>query len=157
MSALRPWMKSLLYFAGGYNVLAGLGMICLYHEGFKLFGIAKPKMNLPIQLVGLFVLLFGVGYVLVARHPRENRNLLLLGFLSKLLGSAFGLVYVAKGALPPVFLPVLLFSDIGYLPPFLLILRHLDAASADGGTNTTLAREPRREKQPAPASRQPAG
>jgi len=122
-------MKSLLYFAGAYNVLAGLGMICLYHEGLKLFGLPKPELILTIQLVGLFVLLFGVGYVLVARHPEENRNVLLLGFLSKLLGPAFGLAYVAKGGLPPVFVPLLLVSDIGYLPPFFVILRRLNTLS----------------------------
>lgn len=126
MSPLRPWMKSLLYFAGAYNVLAGLGMFCLYHEGFKLLGLTKPELILPIQLVGLFVLLFGVGYVLVARNPLENRNVLLLGFLSKLLGSVFGLAYVARGDLPLVFIPLLLVSDIAYLPPFLMILRRLN-------------------------------
>lgn len=128
MSPLRSWMKPLLYVAGAYNVLAGLGMICLYHEGFKLFGLPKPELKLPIQLVGLFVLLFGVGYVMVARNPQENRNVLLLGFLSKLLGSMFGLAYVAMGSLPPVFVGVLLVSDIGYLPPFYLILRRIDAS-----------------------------
>lgn len=136
-------MKSLLYFAAVYNILAGLGMICLYHEGFKLFSLPKPELKLPIQLVGLFVLLFGVGYALVARNPLENRNVLLLGLLSKLLGSAFGVAYVVKGDLPPVFLAVLLASDIGYLPPFFIILRRLDARIGEhfeaGGGSSKIA------------------
>lgn len=122
---LTRWMTRLLWFVGGYNLLAGLGMFCLYHEGYKLLGVAKPELNLPIQLVGILVALFGVGYWMVAANPVENRNLLLLGFWSKLLGSLLGIYYVAAGKLPPLFLAVLLVSDIGYLPPFYLIVRRI--------------------------------
>ncbi len=122
---LTPWMTRLLWFVGGYNLLAGVGMLCLYHEGYKLLGVPKPDFNLPIQLVGVLVGLFGVGYWMVAANPVENRNLLLLGFWSKFLGSLLGTYYVAAGKLPPMFLAVLLVSDIGYLPPFYAILRRL--------------------------------
>jgi hypothetical protein len=118
-------MTRLLWFVGGYNLLAGLGMLCLYHEGYKLLGVAKPDLNLPIQLVGVLVGLFGVGYWMVAANPIENRNLLLLGFWSKLLGSLLGIYYVAVGKLPLFFIAVLLVSDIGYLPPFYFILRRI--------------------------------
>jgi small multidrug resistance pump len=123
-------MTRLLWFVGGYNLLAGLGMLCLYHEGYKLLGVAKPEFNLPIQLVGVLVGLFGVGYWMVAAHPVENRNLLLLGFWSKLLGSLLGVYYVLAGKLPLFFLAVLFVSDIGYLPPFAIILRRLRSVRA---------------------------
>ncbi|MFW6124922.1 MAG: hypothetical protein ACOC46_02130 [Pirellulales bacterium] len=122
---LRPWMRVVLYIAAGYNVLAGLGMICLYHEGYKLLAIPKPEVILPIQLTGLFVLLFGVGYWLVARAPVRNRNLLLLGFLSKSLGPVFALAYVFIGVMPLVLVPILIVSDIAYLPPMAVILVRL--------------------------------
>lgn len=118
-------MKGLLWFVGGYNLLAGAGMICLYHEGYKLLGMEKPAVNLPVQLVGVLVALFGVGYWLVASNPIENRNILMLGFWSKALGSGLGIYYVVAGKLPPFFLAILLVSDLGYLPPFAVILRRL--------------------------------
>src|SRR5262245_53701283 len=102
MEPLKPWMRWLLRFVGCYNILAGSGMLVFYHEGFKLLGVAKPNLMLPLQLVGVLVGLFGVGYLLVARNPVENRNLLMLGFWSKALGSALGVGYVALGKLPPV-------------------------------------------------------
>lgn len=122
---LTPWMKSLLWFAGGYNLLAGAGMLCLYHEGYKVLGMSKPEVNLPVQLVGVLVGLFGVGYWLVAGNPVENRNLLMLGFCSKALGSVLGVYYVLAGKLPVFFLAILLVSDIVYLPPFAIIVRRL--------------------------------
>lgn len=120
---LKPWMHGLLKFAGGYNIIAGLSMILFYHEGFKALGIPKPEVNLPIQLVGLMVFLFGIGYLMVDRKPSENRNVLLLGMLSKLLGPMLAIGYVVGGKLPWMMIPVLFFADFVYLLPFWMIYR----------------------------------
>lgn len=125
MSPLLPWMRYLLRFVAVYNVLAGIGMLIFYHEGYKMLGVVKPSLNLPIQLVGVLVGLFGVGYWLVANNPVENRNVLMLGFWSKALGSVLGLYYVILGKLPLLFLPVLFFADIVYLLPFAVIMHRL--------------------------------
>lgn len=127
---LRPWMRYLLRFAGCFNLLAGLAMICLYHEGYKLLGIPKPQLILPVQVMGILVGLFGVGYHLVASSPVENRNLLLLGFWSKALSSVAALCYVFSGKLPWSFVPVLVLSDVIYLPFFYVILRRLNQLAA---------------------------
>src|SRR6185437_8495028 len=130
-SPLAPWMKLVLRFVACHNVLAGVNMLCFYHESYKAMGVAKPELNLPIQLVGVLVALFGVGYWMVANNPVENRNILLLGFWSKLLGSVLGIYYVVAGKLPPIFLAILFFSDIIYLPPFYVILRRLFRLAAE--------------------------
>jgi hypothetical protein len=118
-------MRRLLRFAGTFNLFAGLAMIVFYHEGYRLFGIEKPQLVMPLQLTGVLVMLFGVGYHRVASRPLENFDLLLLGFLSKLGGSLLGIYFVAFGPLPPLFLVFLFFADIIYLPPFWLILRKI--------------------------------
>lgn len=125
MQPLRPWMYYLLRFAGTFNLLAGTCMICFYHECFKLLGVSKPELVLPVQVTGILVGLFGVGYHLVAGNPVENRNLLMLGFWSKGLSSFAALYYVGVGQLPLGFVPVVLLSDIVYLPPFYIIMQRL--------------------------------
>ena len=97
---LLPWMKGLLRFAAGFNVCAGIHMAVLYHETYKLIGMPKPEIHFPIQLVGILVALFGFGYYLVARHPLRNRDLLLVGWWSKFLGSCLGIGYILMGQLP---------------------------------------------------------
>lgn len=125
MSPLRPWMRFVLRFAGCFNLLAGACMICFYHEGYRLLGVRKPDLILPVQVVGILVALFGVGYHMVASNPVENRNLLLLGFLSKAISAAAALGYVLAGSVPWWFAVVVFFSDVIYLPPFYLIIRRL--------------------------------
>ncbi len=128
---LATWMRVVLLLATAHNLLAGAGMIVFYHEAYKMLGLTKPDLNMPLQLVGILVALFGVGYWFVFRNPVENRNLLLLGLWSKALGSTLGIYYVAVGKLPLAFLPILFFADIIYLLPFYIIWRRLrDAAAA---------------------------
>ena len=100
---------------------------------------------LPIQLVGVMVGLFGVGYLMVAANPVENRNLLMLGFWSKALGSALGIGYVVLGKLPLMFLPILFFADIVYLPPFAIIVRRLNAIARERRAFAA-RRQPRRRQ-----------
>ena len=125
MEPLRPWMSYLLRFAGCYNLLVGFGLMVLYHEVFKTIGLPKPDLLMYVQLVGILVALFGVGYWMVALNPIENRNVLMLGFLSKLFGSVLGTGYFMLGKMPPIFMVILIFSDIVYLPAFVVILRRL--------------------------------
>ena len=129
---LLPWMRFLLIFAGYFNLMAGACIFTFYHEGYRLLGIPKPELMLPVQVMGILVAMFGAGYLLVAQNPLENRHLLMLGFWSKALCSVLALTYVAGGELPLAFLSILFFADIVYLPPFYMIMRriyHLAAKS----------------------------
>jgi CDP-diglyceride synthetase len=124
MPVLRPWMWWMLRLAGTFNLLAGLTMLVFYHECYRFLGVKKPPLVLPLQSVGVLVALFGAGYHLAANDPWRNRNLLLLGFWSKLLGSVMAVYTVARGQLRPDFLVLVFFADMIYLPPFWAILRH---------------------------------
>lgn len=122
---MRPWMTAVLRVAGIYNLMAGISMICFYHEGYQLIGVAKPELILPVQVMGILVALFGLGYLIVAANPLENRNILLLGTLSKAIASLLTIYYVIVGPLPWWFLIVVLLADLVYVPPFCMILRLL--------------------------------
>ncbi len=130
---LLPWMRLVLRVARFYNLSAALGMVVFYHEVSKVLGMPRPDPIMPFQLAGLLVGLFGVGYGLVARRPLENRNVLWLGFWSKLLGSLLCGYHVARGTLPLTFVPLVAISDVIYLPPFFIIARRLDRMAAEGG------------------------
>lgn len=146
MEPLRPWMRNLLRFAGCYNLLVGLNLVVFYHEMFKFFGLPKPSLIMYVQLVGVLVALFGVGYLMAAKNPLLNRNLLVLGFLSKLFGSLLGTGYVVLGKMPLMFMGVLIWSDIVYLPFFWMIIQRVfkAAALAESGAKDVEQAEARR-------------
>ncbi|MBN1590412.1 MAG: hypothetical protein JW888_12935 [Pirellulales bacterium] len=122
---LLRWMRFVLRFAGTFNLLAGACMIVFYHEGYRMLGVPKPELILPVQIMGILVGLFGVGYHWVAARPVQNRDLLILGWLSKAICSALALAYVVVGVLPWHFAVAVFFADVIYLPPFWIIWRRL--------------------------------
>jgi len=124
------WWKHVLVVAAVYNVIAGLSMIVFYHEGYRGLGLDKTSFNLPIQLVGMCVALFGIGYWITSRNPVENRNVLLLGMLSKAIGPLLAIRYIARGELPAWILIVFFFADLIYLLPFWLIYRRCQSIAA---------------------------
>lgn len=115
------WWNIVLTIAAVYNLIAGFAMMIFYHEGFAGLGLEKTSFSLPIQLVGMCVALFGVGYWIVSRNPVENRNVLLIGMLSKFFGPLLAIRYIVRGDLPPWILIVFFFADLIYLVPFWLI------------------------------------
>jgi small multidrug resistance pump len=124
-------MRYVLWVAGAYNSLLGLNMVLRPESGFEQLGMSPPDLLLFVQLVGLMVGVFGISYLMVARWPLENRGVLLLGLIGKALVAILGLAYVALGKVPPIYLLVVLFSDVIYLAPFVIILRHLQHVAAD--------------------------
>ena len=117
-----------MWFVGGYNILAGIGMMIFYHEGFRILEHPQADADAAPAIGGRdgrTVRRRATGWWLW--NPVENRNVLTLGFFSKFLGSILGVTYVAIGKLPVAFLPILFFADIVYLGPFLLIMRRLYA------------------------------
>ena len=124
------WWKTVLVIAAVYNVVAGFAMLIFYHEGFRSLGLEKTSFNLPIQLVGMCVALFGVGYWITSRDPVENRNVLLLGMLSKALGPLLAVRYILRGELPTWILIVFFFADLIYLLPFWLIYSRCKSIAA---------------------------
>lgn len=122
---LEGWMHFVLKFAGCYNIVAGLTMIIFYHEAYKMIGVDKPDVNLPIQLVGMCVALFGMGYLIVDRQPLLNQNVLFIGLLSKAIGPLFACYYIFEGQLPVWMLFILFFADTIYLYPFWLTYKRI--------------------------------
>lgn len=141
-SGLPNWMHTILRTAGIYNIVAGVAMMTLYHEGFKFLSLERTDFMMPIQLVGVLVAVFGVGYLMVDRNPHENQNVLYLGFLSKAIGPAVSLIYIAKGMLPLSFLIVLFFADTIYLYPFWKIYHRIERLDEEPGPITLKFPEP---------------
>lgn len=132
-TVLEPWMNKLLRFAACFNIVAGVGMLIFYSEGFKLLELPKPELDLLVQLIGVLVILFGFGYWFVANRPVENRDLLLLGLLSKACGTILVVYNFIDGKLPWVMLVAVFFADLIYVGPFLMIWRRLTAAANSPG------------------------
>ncbi|RJF89670.1 hypothetical protein D3874_24090 [Oleomonas cavernae] len=81
----RHW-RSFFWIAAAYNMLAGLPPLLVPAQGGALFGLVDPApvVAVLLQMVGLLVINFGLGYAMVARNLEAARYILPLGIFGKL-------------------------------------------------------------------------
>src|SRR5580765_97739 len=86
--------------AAAYNVCWGVTMILYPNLLFDFFRL--PPLNYPFVMRGmaLCIGLFGYGYWVVAQDMRRYPQIVVIGFLGKVLGPIGWLVTVMTGGLP---------------------------------------------------------
>jgi hypothetical protein len=76
------WSR-LFLFAAVYNFAAGFGPLVLPQTAAEAFGIAPLGSAMPMQMLGLLVIVFGIGYLFVARDLDRMREIVILGVIGK--------------------------------------------------------------------------
>jgi hypothetical protein len=98
-------VKQVFLIGGYYDLVLGLAFAAIYQPIYNHFQIELPNHPAYIQLPGLFIAVFGVGFLLVARDPQRHAGIIMLGVLMKL---AFVIVVVGHrltGGIPTLYLP----------------------------------------------------
>ena len=106
------------YAAAVYNVLWGL--VAVLFPSFiasigGLEGLSHPPL---VQVIGMMVGVYGIGYYLLARDPVRYSGFIWLGLIGKLLGPFGYLYHGVQGGLPWQFGWVVLFNDAIWWPAF---------------------------------------
>lgn len=100
--------------AAAYNILGGAVNFFGWRAGFERMGIAPPNYPFFVQLLFLCVLILGIGYAMVAFNPLGNRNLVILGLLTKVAGIGMSYWAIASGQMPPSTWWQPLVNDLGW-------------------------------------------
>ena len=64
-------------------------------------GFEPPRYPFAFQLLFLFVIILGIGFLMVARDPKGQRGIVWLGLLAKTAGLAMSFHALGSGQLPP--------------------------------------------------------
>lgn len=102
----RTW-RYFFVVAGLYNVIGGVAG-CVLVAG----GAQAAKAAFATQLLFIMVVIMGVGYLLVARSPSENRGIVTIGLMTKIAGFVVTYYAVWAGWLPSDNLIPPLFNDL---------------------------------------------
>jgi hypothetical protein len=104
---------------------------------FDFLGIELPNYAPLWQVVGMFVLVYAVGYWWVACYPSRHPHLVLIGLLGKTLGPIGFAWSAANGDIPEIFGLTIITNDLIWWPAFALYLRA--ATRRSGGWATFLS------------------
>jgi small multidrug resistance pump len=117
------WHFIALLVASLQCVIWGFFIILWPQRSSVAYGFAKPPTDLFLwQGTGLIVLLFGIGYGLASTNPRQHWGLVLVGFLSKILGPLGMSWAVLQNDAPARVLLLLPINDVVWWIPFAMIL-----------------------------------
>jgi hypothetical protein len=127
-------MRTVLLLAAAYNFAWGTLAVLFPQATYSLAGLdtppGAPLANAELwQWIGMILGVFGVGYAVASRDPLRHWPIVLIGFLSKLLGVLSALGGVLSGRLAAGTLVANFFNDVIWLVPFALILRRAAVAA----------------------------
>ena len=108
--AREKYYRGLFAIAAVYDVLLGITFTFFPARAFAALGISEklPAFGGYLTLLGMFVLVIGVAYFLIARGDlRRNADLILVGTLYKLAYAGTAIYYWTQGSLPHVAFAVL--------------------------------------------------
>jgi hypothetical protein len=126
----REWIRPLFVVSGIYDFVLGLVYLVAYKPIFGRFGVGLPNHPGYVQLNAIFVVIFGLGFLLVAQAPQRNRDIIKLGVLLKLAYSGLVLSYYFMGNMPAMWLPWAVI-DLLFMVAFVAALRVLPAPAAE--------------------------
>lgn len=107
------YARNLFGSAAIFNFLAGLSILLAGRQLSVTFGVPPAENLLFIQIAGLAVLLFGIGYWMEARNPGKNRSMVLVGMIGKVGIFLIAVGHVIAGDVNWVF-PGLAGVDLSY-------------------------------------------
>jgi hypothetical protein len=126
---IPSWIRPLFVVAAIYDIVLGIGYIVLQERIFTWFQITPPNHPGYVMWGAAVVLIFGIGFALVARNPVRNRDLIVLGILFKLAYSGTVLGYQFLGTIPWMWVPWA-YADLVFAALFIMALRSLPRPSA---------------------------
>ena len=111
-------IKTLFWVAAVYDLVLGFVFGLFYPLIYARFGVELPNHPGYVQLSAMFIFIIGVGFYLVARNPRENRQIVLLGILMKIGFCLVVFSHLIFGTVPPIYVPFAIL-DFVFLMSFL--------------------------------------
>lgn len=118
----RPWMSITLKLAGIYNLLWGLSVILFPGMFFNLFNMPQPHYPQIWQCLGMAIGLYGIAYLIAAKHPLKWWPITLIGLLGKIFGPLGFLYAILTTDFPPSFGIIILTNDLIWWIPFSIIV-----------------------------------
>lgn len=99
------WIRPYLMILAIYDIVLGIAYLIAFPAMFAAYGVPLPNHPAYVQFGAAFVVIIGIGFWFAAREPVRNRDILKLGFLSKIAYSGIVLGYWFRGMMPGMWVP----------------------------------------------------
>lgn len=119
-------IKGLFAIAACYDIGAGLIFCLFYVPLYRAMNLILPEHPGYLQLASLYIAVFGIGFAFVACSPEENKGIVVLGILMKLVFAGVILYHYFFTIAPKIYVFFAL-CDTVFVALFLMAYRSLTA------------------------------
>ena len=124
-NSLKNW-SIIFYIAAIYNLSAAIPSLANYSMNLEIY---FARSTVPDEFLAFFyhigfwfsVLIFGIGYLLVARKPSENHGIIILAIIGK-IGVGIGFIFAYWIGKATIMLAIGGFGDLFFAAMFLYFL-----------------------------------
>ena len=99
------WIKPLFIIAALYDLNLGLAALLFFKPIYNAFSVTLPNHDGYVQWGAAVVVIFGIGFWLVAQAPARNRDIIIMGILFKVAYAATVLGHFFAGSVPAMWVP----------------------------------------------------
>ena len=99
------WIRPYLLVLAIYDTVLGILFLIAYEAIYAAFGVTPPNHPAYVQFGAANVVIIGIGFWLAARAPERNRDILKLGFLTKIAYAGIVFGYLLRGMMPGMWVP----------------------------------------------------
>lgn len=133
MQVAASWQKATLVLAGAYNLAWGALVVLAPRGTLEWLGLSvdTPLVEQLWGCIGMFVAVWGAGYLAAARDPLRHWPIVMVGLMGKVFGPIGFALALAQDALPLSMGKTLLTNDLVWWIPFALILRDARRAALE--------------------------
>lgn len=107
------------YLAAAYNLVWGIAIILFPDAPFRWAGMEVPNYPQIWQCVGMFVMVFAIGYWYLARDPMRYAPFALIGLLGKVFGPMGWVWGYLQGQHPGISGLTIITNDLIWWPLFI--------------------------------------
>lgn len=107
-----------------YNFIWGTAVVLAPDVIFRAMRIAQPNYPSLFQAIGMMVMVYSLGYWLIAKDPERYAAFVWVGLLGKVFGPVGFLFAVSRGELPWSFGVTILTNDLIWWPVFFSFAWH---------------------------------
>lgn len=120
------WIAPLFFLAAAYDGILGAAFLVAHQRLFSAMNIPEPNHPAYIQFPAALLIVFAIGFLMVALRPRARRDIIVLGVLLKVSYAGVVLGHWLLGSIPVTW-TYFAWADLAFLVAFVAALAALRA------------------------------
>ncbi len=128
---IAMWIRPLFLIAAAYDGVLGVAFLVALGPIYQALNIPPPNHAGYVQFPAALLIVFAIGFLMIARDPVRYRDFIILGILLKISYCSVVFGHWFLSSIPGIWV-VFAWCDLAFLAAFVAAFRSLEPVPAPG-------------------------